>query len=45
VAYGALVVFIMATRPEGLLGSWELSLTSLRQLASRLRLRKMVARG
>jgi len=42
VAYGAVVVFIMVVRPEGLLGSWELSWTSLRVLwlssSSRLRL-------
>ena len=34
VVYGTAVVFIMVVRPEGLLGSWELSIASLRQLAA-----------
>ena len=34
VMYGAAVVFIMIARPEGLLGSWELSVRSIRQLWS-----------
>lgn len=34
VAYGALVVTIMVVRPEGLLGSWELSWSSFRELWS-----------
>jgi len=37
VAYGAVVVFIMVVRPEGLLGSWELSWTSLRILWASLK--------
>lgn len=37
VAYGAAVVFIMVVRPEGLLGSWELSWTSLRVLWASLK--------
>jgi branched-chain amino acid transport system permease protein len=37
VAYGAVVVFIMVVRPEGLLGSWELSWTSLRVLWASLK--------
>lgn len=37
VAYGALVVAVMVLRPEGLLGSWELSVASLRSLGRRLR--------
>lgn len=36
VIYGAVVVLIMIFRPEGLLGSWELNLTSLRKLGSQL---------
>lgn len=39
VAYGAVVVFIMVARPEGLLGSWELSWTSMRVLWVSLKLR------
>ena len=39
VAYGAVVVFIMVARPEGLLGSWELSWTSTRVLWVSLKLR------
>ncbi len=34
VTYGAAVVFIMVVRPEGLLGSWELTFQSLRDLGS-----------
>ena len=37
VVYGAAVVFIMVVRPEGLLGSWELSLSSLRKIGTGLR--------
>jgi branched-chain amino acid transport system permease protein len=32
VMYGIAVVFIMVVRPEGLLGSWELTITNLRTL-------------
>ena len=32
--YGTAVVFIMVVRPEGLLGSWELSVASVRSLCS-----------
>jgi branched-chain amino acid transport system permease protein len=32
VVYGAAVVFIMVVRPEGLLGSWEISVGSMRAL-------------
>lgn len=39
VAYGAVVVFIMVARPEGLLGSWELSWTSMHVLWVSLKLR------
>lgn len=34
VVYGMAVVFIMVVRPEGLLGSWELSIASMRQLGA-----------
>jgi branched-chain amino acid transport system permease protein len=34
VVYGTAVVFIMVVRPEGLLGSWELSVASVRSLYS-----------
>ncbi|HNX32859.1 MAG TPA: hypothetical protein PKM35_14690, partial [Holophaga sp.] len=34
VVYGTAVVFIMVVRPEGLLGSWELSVASVRSLCS-----------
>jgi branched-chain amino acid transport system permease protein len=34
VMYGAAVVFIMVVRPEGLLGSWELTFQSLRNLGT-----------
>lgn len=34
VVYGTAVVFIMVVRPEGLLGSWELSMASVRSLYS-----------
>jgi len=36
VAYGAVVVLIMVARPEGLLGSWELSRKSLQALWAKL---------
>jgi len=39
VAYGAVVVLIMIIRPEGLLGSWELSKDSLQDLWSKLQAR------
>lgn len=39
VAYGAVVVLIMVARPEGLLGSWELSWTSLQALWRNVRAR------
>jgi branched-chain amino acid transport system permease protein len=37
VVYGALIVTVMVFRPEGLLGSWELSFASIRSLGMRLR--------
>jgi branched-chain amino acid transport system permease protein len=37
VAYGALVVLIMVARPEGLMGSWELTPANVKALWSRLR--------
>ena len=40
VAYGLLVVIIMVVRPEGLLGSWELSIASLKQIWNNLFNRK-----
>jgi branched-chain amino acid transport system permease protein len=39
VVYGAVVVLIMVVRPEGLLGSWELSTASVQDLWLRLRVR------
>ncbi|MBN1485991.1 MAG: branched-chain amino acid ABC transporter permease [Anaerolineae bacterium] len=39
VAYGAVVVLIMVVRPEGLLGSWELSRDSLQELWGGLKTR------
>jgi len=36
VVYGAVVVLIMVFRPEGLLGTWELSISSLRALRSQI---------
>jgi branched-chain amino acid transport system permease protein len=40
VAYGLLVVIIMVVRPEGLLGSWELSIANLKALWNSLFNRK-----
>lgn len=40
VAYGLLVVIIMVVRPEGLLGSWELSIANLKQIWNNLFNRK-----
>ena len=37
VAYGALVVLIMVVRPEGLMGSWELTPANVKALWTRLR--------
>ncbi|MEA2009001.1 MAG: branched-chain amino acid ABC transporter permease [Chloroflexota bacterium] len=37
VAYGALVVVIMVVRPEGLMGSWELTPANIKALFSKLR--------
>lgn len=45
VAYGAVVVFIMLARPEGLLGSWELSWESLKELWHSLQTRLAKAKG
>ncbi len=45
VAYGAVVVLIMLTRPEGLLGSWELSWESLKELWHSLQTRLAKAKG
>jgi len=44
VAYGLLVVIIMVVRPEGLLGSWELSIASLKQIWNNLFNRKPAAK-
>jgi branched-chain amino acid transport system permease protein len=35
VVYGALVVFIMVVRPEGLMGSWELTPANIKALFAR----------
>ncbi len=44
VAYGLLVVIIMVVRPEGLLGTWELSLANLKAIWNNLFNRKLSAK-
>ena len=44
VAYGLLVVIIMVVRPEGLLGSWELSIANLKAIWNNLFNRKPAAK-
>ena len=45
VLYGVLVVFIMIVRPEGVIGTWELSLRNIKEAVARLRAKFKPARA